>query len=181
MPLRSLTFTCANGHEFEELRSFERSEDIPAEHFAQCPNPSCTADAMAFNIRPGHAPGLGGQNQRSGRFGSISRGEAVQAKAQFGVTPKNRGELNELLKRTGHVAVSDKEFSQLMDQRDAVQEAAKKKGMNAEQKAAMATFIKNRRERFRSGYDHGDIPKRVEQDTEVASAAAAVGRDPLGR
>lgn len=179
--LRSLAFMCTNGHEYEELRSFESIAAIPDAHDGVC---KCGEPSLAFNITPGHAPSIGGGKARSRRSGGISEGEALQARAQFGVTPTTRDELNGLLKQHGKVAVSDSEFNALMEHTDAVQEKQKKEPYTAQQKEkrrdAMIRFQKDRRTWFRSQYDAGAIPKSVPVDSEVASAKADVTRDPLG-
>lgn len=178
--LRELVFVCAEGHEYRDLRSFENAASIPTSHKDEC---KCGAQAVSFNIMPGHAPALSGQSQRSRRSGGITEGEAIQAKVQFGVTPTTRDELNALLKQHGKIAVGDSEFNTLMEHADAVQEQQKKDPYTAAQKEqrrdAAMKFARDRRTWFRSQYDHGNIPKSPSVDSEVAKAKAAVASDPL--
>ena len=180
MSLRELSFMCAEGHEYEEYRSFANVDSIPTEHEGVC---ACGSPALAFNITPGRAPGISGQAQKSRRGGGITEGEALQARAQFGVTPTSRDDLNALLKQHGKVAVSDTEFNALMEHTDAVQEQQKKNPYTEAQLQArrerVIRFQKDRRTWFRSQYDHGAIPKREQPDSEVAQAKAAVASDPL--
>jgi CDGSH-type Zn-finger protein len=114
MAFRLPTFVCANGHRYEQLVQ----SDVTT---STC---RCGAPAESKPYRPGDR-----MNVRSCE--RVSRDEVKQYLAQFGerdengkwkFIPKNRDELNVALKMEGVVAISDREFNDLVDKRDSQRE-----------------------------------------------------------
>jgi CDGSH-type Zn-finger protein len=147
MAFRLPTFVCANGHRYEQLVQ----SDVTT---STC---RCGAPAESKPYRPGDR-----MNVRSCE--RVSRDEVKQYLAQFGerdengkwkFIPKNRDELNVALKMEGVVAISDREFNDLVDKRDSQREQERAEAPSPLAGETGVEFAKARREWFRSAHDNG--------------------------